>query len=85
MNPRRASIDAAPGRLLACALAALGLVSLGACRQDMQQGPRFNPLAEASEVFGNGSSARTPVPGTVARGMDVSGSFGNSLLGRLAG
>ena len=65
---RRASIDAASGRLLACALAALGLVSLGACRQDMQQGPRFNPLAEASEVFGNGSSARTPVPGTVARG-----------------
>lgn len=40
---------------------------LGACRQDMQDQPRYKPLA-ASTFFADGRSAR-PIPaGTVARG-----------------
>ena len=39
-----------------------------ACRQDMQDAPRYDPL-EASTFFPDGRSARLPVANTVARGM----------------
>ena len=42
-------------------------VTLAACRQDMHDAPRYEAL-EASAFFPNGSSARTPVANTVARG-----------------
>ena len=41
------------------------------CRSEMYDQPRYEPL-QASEFFDDGSSARLPVPGTVARGqLDV--------------
>jgi mono/diheme cytochrome c family protein len=42
-------------------------VALVACRQDMHDAPRYEPL-EASEFFASGGSARTLVPNTVPRG-----------------
>ena len=53
-------------RLLA-ALALTAVVS-AACRQDMHDAPRFDPL-ESAEMFANGSSARPIVAGTVPRGQ----------------
>jgi mono/diheme cytochrome c family protein len=47
--------------------AALSLLALTACRQDMHTEPRYQPLAETS-FFGDGRSARPQVEGTVARG-----------------
>ncbi len=47
--------------------AALSLLTLTACRQDMQNEPRYKPLAE-SEFFADHRSARPMVEGTVARG-----------------
>jgi mono/diheme cytochrome c family protein len=44
------------------------VVGLAGCRQDMHDAPRYDPL-EASGVFADGSSARLPVEGTVARGL----------------
>jgi mono/diheme cytochrome c family protein len=44
----------------------LTVVSLAACRQDMHDTPRYEPL-EASAFFTDGSSARTPVANTVSR------------------
>jgi mono/diheme cytochrome c family protein len=41
--------------------------SLGACRQDMHDTPRYEPL-EASAFFPDGRSSRTLVANTVARG-----------------
>jgi mono/diheme cytochrome c family protein len=40
---------------------------LSACRQDMHDQPRYEPL-EASALFDDGRSSRPRVPGTVARG-----------------
>jgi mono/diheme cytochrome c family protein len=40
---------------------------VAACRQDMHDQPRLEPL-EASGFFLDGQGARLPVPGTVARG-----------------
>lgn len=42
-------------------------LALGACRQDMHDAPRYDPL-EASAVFPKGASARPLIEGTVARG-----------------
>jgi len=50
----------------ATALALLGLLGFG-CRQDMHDQPRHEPL-EPSTFFANGSSSRSQVEGTVARG-----------------
>lgn len=48
------------------------LLAVGAgCRQDMHDQPRYEPL-EPSELFADGTSARTPVDGTVAWGRDPS-------------
>jgi mono/diheme cytochrome c family protein len=45
----------------------VGMLLLTACRQDMQNEPRYRPLA-ASEFFADQRSARPMVEGTVARG-----------------
>ena len=53
------------------ALGALCLASLalvGACRQDMHQAPRYDPL-ERSDFFADGRASRPLVEGTVARGL----------------
>jgi mono/diheme cytochrome c family protein len=51
-------------------IAALVVVAAvaGACRQDMHDAPRYEPL-EASTFFTDGHSARTLVANTVARGQ----------------
>ena len=46
---------------------AFAFLTLTACRRDMQDEPRYKPLA-ASEFFSDGRSARPMVEGTVARG-----------------
>jgi hypothetical protein len=46
---------------------AWSLLALTGCRQDMQNEPRYKPLAE-SEFFSDHRSARPQVEGTVARG-----------------
>src|SRR5690606_38413633 len=51
--------------LLATAIVALVLVA--GCRQDMHNQPKYRPL-RPSALFADGSSARQPVEGTVARG-----------------
>lgn len=56
-----------PRSLMATAFAAIGLVLVASCRQDMHDQPRYEPL-EASAFFADGRSARPQVPGTVARG-----------------
>jgi mono/diheme cytochrome c family protein len=47
-------------------LAAAGLLLLSGCRQDMQDQPRYKPLA-GTDFFGDGLSARPLPEGTVAR------------------
>jgi mono/diheme cytochrome c family protein len=54
-------------RLAVLAVLAVSL-ALGACRQDMHDAPRYEPL-EASTFFANGSASRQPVANTVARGQ----------------
>src|SRR5580658_7249598 len=49
-------------------LGLLAVLALAACRQDMQDQPRFKPLAE-SDFYSDLRSARAPVEGTVARGQ----------------
>ena len=49
-------------------LGLLAVLALAACRQDMQDQPRFKPLAE-SDFYSDLRSARPPVDGTVARGQ----------------
>ena len=46
---------------------AWAIVLLSACRQDMHDQPRFEPL-EGSAFFTDGASFRNQVPGTIARG-----------------
>jgi len=59
------------------------LAVLGGCRLDMQDQPRFKPLAR-SDFYPDQRSARPPVEGTVARGQlredayFYSGKIGNS-------
>jgi mono/diheme cytochrome c family protein len=48
-------------------LAVFCLVTVGACRQDMHNQPKYRPL-RATTFFADGSSARPLVEGTVARG-----------------
>jgi mono/diheme cytochrome c family protein len=49
-------------------LGLLLMLILAACRQDMQDQPRFKPLAE-NKFYSDLRSARPPVEGTVARGQ----------------
>jgi mono/diheme cytochrome c family protein len=54
---------------LAGLLSILAIVGLGAaCRQDMHQAPRYDPL-ERSDFFADHRAARPVVDGTVARGQ----------------
>lgn len=54
---------------LAGLFAILSIVGLGtACRQDMHQAPRYDPL-EKSDFFADGRAARPLVEGSVARGF----------------
>jgi len=55
---------------LRCRVAAVVALSvaLAACRQDMHDAPRYEPL-EASSFFADGHSSRTLVANTVARGQ----------------
>jgi mono/diheme cytochrome c family protein len=46
----------------------LAAVLLAGCRQDMNDQPRYKPLAE-TDFFGDDRSARPQVPDTVARGQ----------------
>jgi len=48
-------------------LAVASALLAAACRQDMHDEPRFEPL-EATNFFADGRSARPQVEGTVARG-----------------
>jgi len=62
-----------PFRARACAViarvaATLSLIALAACRQDMHDAPRYEPL-ERSTFFTDGLSARPIVANTVARGQ----------------
>lgn len=65
MNGQRTARGSGAASLMLRALGALGV--LAACRQDMHDQPRYEPL-EASAFFADGRSARPQVPGTVARG-----------------
>ena len=58
-------------RPTAHAILGLAALLLVACDQDMADMPRREPMEE-SGVFADGMSARTPVPGTVARDADLS-------------
>src|ERR1700722_7363840 len=57
-----------PPRNLVSCVALVALLVLGGCRQDMQDQPRFKPLAK-SDFYADLRSARPPVEGTVARGQ----------------
>src|SRR3984885_6613925 len=46
---------------------AMLLLVCAGCRLDMHVQPRYNPY-DPSDFFGDGQSARLPVPGTVPRG-----------------
>jgi mono/diheme cytochrome c family protein len=50
------------------ALVFLAVFAAAACRQDMHDAPRYEPL-EASTFFADGQSARQLLAGTVARGF----------------
>src|SRR4051812_21418575 len=70
-----ASIAAAParrdprlaGRAWLLAIAAVSVLGVTACRQDMHNQPKYRGL-RSSAFFADGSSARPLVEGTVARG-----------------
>ena len=49
-------------------IALLALAGLAGCRQDMQDQPRYKPLAR-SDFFADQRASRTPVDGTIARGQ----------------
>jgi len=54
-------------RLLPLAVVAAAGILSGACRQDMHQAPRYDPLEE-SAVFPGGAASQPLVEGTIARG-----------------
>jgi len=63
----------------------LATLILASCRQDMQDQPRFKPLAE-SDFYADLRSARPPVEGTVARGqLDADVYFYTGKLGNNPG
>lgn len=57
-----------PGRIRALLALTLLTIALPACRQDMHDQPRYEPL-EASVLFADGRSSRPLIEGTVARGQ----------------
>src|SRR5687767_1639390 len=70
--PRRATSAFLSARRLRAslgpqALAVVCLLAIVGCRQDMHNQPKYRPL-RAAAFFRDGSSARPPVEGTIARG-----------------
>lgn len=63
-------LPAEPYRLGRALPLALFVLVSSSCRQDMHDQPRHEPL-ESSAFFADGSSARAPVDGTVARGTQT--------------
>ena len=63
---QQASVGSAFRRASTRAALLLAVVAVAACRQDMHDTPRYEPL-EASAFFTDGSSARVPVANTVSR------------------
>jgi len=61
---RRSTLNVLCGRVALIVMS----VALAACRQDMHDTPRYEPL-EASTFFANGGSSRPLVPNTVPRGF----------------
>src|SRR5271169_2678867 len=55
-------------RVAATALAAVSMITLAGCREDMQNQPKFIPLRE-NTFYTDGRSARPTVEGTIARGQ----------------
>jgi mono/diheme cytochrome c family protein len=55
-------------RARTAAVAALSVLFLSGCRDDMHNQPRYKPLA-ATDFFGDGRSARPTIDDTVARGQ----------------
>ena len=53
--------------LRSAAIAAMALLALTGCRQDMHDQAKYEPY-EASDFFADGQASRLPVAGTVARG-----------------
>src|SRR5688572_9761682 len=66
-SSRRGTSASAAFRLEAKATALICLLLLTGCRQDMHNQPKYRPL-RSTAFFGDGSSARPLVEGTVARG-----------------
>ncbi|HZF52013.1 MAG TPA: cytochrome c [Polyangiaceae bacterium] len=66
MQNHRSSARAGASRALATAASLTALATLPACRQDMNDQPRHEPL-EASSFFRDGASSRKPIAGTVPR------------------
>ncbi|HVS01189.1 MAG TPA: cytochrome c [Thermoanaerobaculia bacterium] len=67
--PRRPAPGGASRRPGVAAAVILALLApLAACRQDMHDQPRYEPL-EASAFFADGMASRQPVAGTVPRGF----------------
>jgi mono/diheme cytochrome c family protein len=58
----------APLRCVGLPAIIVACVFVAACRQDMHDAPRYEPL-EASSFFSDGQSARAPVANTVSRGV----------------
>lgn len=55
-------------RVGASVLALCAVIALAGCRNDMQRGPRYDPLTP-NDFFPNGAASRPLVDGTVARGQ----------------
>lgn len=60
--------NASPRSLPAIAVLSCAMLATAGCRQDMHDQPKYIPL-RASAFFTDGSSARVPPAGTVARGQ----------------
>lgn len=68
MTSKQTGTRSRHARRAVCLAGLLTMVVAGAaCRQDMHDAPRYDPL-EASDMFSDGASARPLVEGTVARG-----------------
>src|SRR5262245_13149093 len=68
LEPRASSPQPTMRRRTRALALFLALAGASACRQDMHDAPRYDPL-EASTVLPKGSSAQPLVPGTMPRGF----------------
>lgn len=70
----QSTLKTIPGRLIVGGVAALGLVALTGCRQDMQDQPKFYPQRGTS-LYADGRSVRPQVADSVARGQGDESSY----------